>query len=321
MKSIKVDPHLTKSIVKGLIAMLLFAFSFAGQTNAQTTASSKDSIDYTALVTELIPAHWKIFDEVKRYTPESLYEIINGGAELYLAYDVVALNFVSLINKADSGQYIELSIYDMGSPINAFGIFSVERPPGMKYLNLGRTGYQSDGNYYIWQGRYYILVVASDNIEELNWKNLAIASKVAAVLPDSGERVWGLTAFPKTNLVPDSIKYFKVDAMGLDFLRNTYTATYKTAGADISVFLSVHQTPQSAGNTIAKYREFAGKYGKGVEPTTRNNAKFILCKMGSEFDVVFQNGKLVGGVTAAAGRELAIQFAAGFQKELSQQCF
>ncbi|MBW2324757.1 MAG: hypothetical protein JRF41_14850 [Deltaproteobacteria bacterium] len=126
------------------------------------------------------PNGWKAVGGVKRFKPENLYEIINGAAELYLAYDVrdmifisfekdtdsaffIDLSiydvrdmiFISFEKDTDSAFFIDLSIYDMGSPANAFGVFSVGRSSGDPSLNFGREGYYQNGSYYIWKGRYY----------------------------------------------------------------------------------------------------------------------------------------------------------------------
>ena len=70
--------------------------------------------------------------------------------------------FPSYMNTSNNEQFIDLSVYDMGSPTNAFGVYSSERSQGKPSLNLGRTGYRSDASYFIWKGQYYVRIVASD---------------------------------------------------------------------------------------------------------------------------------------------------------------
>ena len=49
------------------------------------------------LMTNLAPDDWELYGQVRRYGPVDLYELINGAAELYLAYDMKDLN-LSLIH-------------------------------------------------------------------------------------------------------------------------------------------------------------------------------------------------------------------------------
>jgi hypothetical protein len=175
-------------------------------------------------VADFTPYGWQIFDRVKQYTPQNLYEQINGRASLFLAYDVIRLTFVSFLDNHNTAKFIDLSVYDMGTPANASGIFSAERSKGEKTVNLGRDGYRSGANYFIWHGPYYIRIIGSQDTDALQRIGMDLARKATASLPDSGEPGWGLNALPQTDRLPHSVQYFKVDGMGMDFMHNTYTA-------------------------------------------------------------------------------------------------
>ena len=83
----------------------------------------------TAMMVEsLTPTGWELYDKVLQFIPENLYQHINGRAEYYLAYDVVGLTFANFEKSTDKNVFIHLSIYDMGTPTNAFGVFAGERP-------------------------------------------------------------------------------------------------------------------------------------------------------------------------------------------------
>lgn len=271
------------------------------------------------IVAGLTPAGWEIFDKVMKFTAENLYEQIDGRAEFFLAYDVISMIFASFINRADTGQFIDLSIYDMGTPTNAFGVYSLERSQGEPSLDLGRTGYRSDANYYIWKGQYYIKVIASDATVELQRIGMGLARKVSALLLDSGETVWGMTALPQTDRVPESVQYFKVDAMGLDFMQNTYTAKYRKGGTVVTIFLSQRDSPESAQAAVAGYAKYARQYGKGVDRVTVKGVDLVSCDMGGSYDVLFQKGRQMGGVSSVADRSLAIQVAIDLWTRLRQE--
>ena len=71
------------------------------------------------------------------------------------------LTCVSLVNARDSKQFIDVYLYDMGQPAQAFGVFSVERTEGLPAVPLGREGYRAEASYFFWKGRYYVQVLAS----------------------------------------------------------------------------------------------------------------------------------------------------------------
>jgi hypothetical protein len=272
--------------------------------------------DLPARVADFGPAGWRLEGKVLEFTPGNLYEQIDGRAEFFLAYDVVSLTFADFENVTDTRRSIELSIYDMGTVTNAFGVYSAERSGGETPVNLGRAAYRSGSSVYVWRGQYYLQVIALSLKQDLLEPALELAKKAADALPDSGEPVWGLTALPEKDRVPDSVKYFQVDALGLDFMRNTYTAQYRKGGASMDVFLSRQDSIESAKAIVGRYAEYAGKYGKGVENLDAKGGKYLVCDMGDAFDVVFQTGRLVAGVTAAKDRTHALDAAAEFRRQL-----
>jgi len=273
--------------------------------NGQIVASQS----LPAMVSDSTPKGWQIFDEVKQFTPENLYEQINGRASFFIAYDMIRMTYVSFVNSDKTSQFINLSIYNMGTPTNAFGVFSAERSQGESPLELGRAGYRSDANYFIWKGQYYIRIISSEATNEFQWIGMDLARKVTDFLLDSNEQVWGLTALPLTDRMPESVQYFKVDAMGLDFMRNTYTATYRKGNTLVTAFLSQQDSAESAQTKVVRYAAYAIKYGKGIDRLKAGEVELVSCDMGGSYDVVYQKGRLIGGVSYVEDRGLAIRVA------------
>jgi len=262
------------------------------------------------------PKGWQIFDEIKQFRSENLYEQINGRASFFLAYDMIRMTYVSFENSEVTMKFIDLSIYDMGTPTNAFGVFSAERSQGEYPLNLGRAGYRSAANYFIWKGQYYIRIISSEATDEFKRVGMELARKVTDCLLDSGEQVWGLAALPLKDRMPESVQYFKVDAMGLDFMRNTYTAAYRKGNTSVTAFLSQHDDAESARATVARYAMYAQKYGKGIDRMKAGEVELVSCDMGGSYDVVFHKGRLIGGVSSVEDRDLAIRVAIEMWKQL-----
>ncbi|UCH63399.1 MAG: hypothetical protein JSU77_02795 [Fidelibacterota bacterium] len=271
------------------------------------------------MVASLTPEGWEIYDRVMQFTAGNLYEQIDGRAEYYIAYDVIGLTFASFDKSADNNISLNVSIYDMGTPTNAFGVFSGERSTGVARLELGRDAYSSGANYYIWKGRYYVQIVALDTLEIFKQVGLDMAEKLTSLLQDSGEPVWGLTVLPEANRVPQSVQYFLVDAMGLDFMRNTYMAQYTKGDVVVTAFLSQRDSQETAQATMAEYIEYANRYGEGVNSLTTNGVELVSCDMNESYDVVFQKGKLVGGVSMVEDQSLAIQGAIDLWRQLPQE--
>ncbi len=205
---------LYKSLIFVMYLVLLTVVVAKGQTTVRDTVPKNDiatSAEKIALmVASLTPKGWELYDKVIQFTPENLYEQINGRAEYYLSYDMIRMTFASFRKSTDNSNFINLSIYNMSTPSNAFGVFSGERSLGVPPLKLGRDAYRSEANYYIWKGQYYIQIIAIDTTYELRSIGMDLAGKLTDSLQDSGQPIWGLQALPQKNQVPQSVQYFLI---------------------------------------------------------------------------------------------------------------
>jgi len=296
-------------ILERILKLRLLALTVAAVMSIGTYGQIIASPSLPVMVAGSTPKGWQIFDEAKQFTPENLYEQINGRAAFFQAYDMIRMTYARFVNSDETTQFINLSIYDMGTPTNAFGVFSAERSQGESSLDLGRASYRSGANYFIWKGQYYIRIISAGTSDEFQRIGMDLAQKVTDFLLDSGEHVWGLSALPLADRMPESVQYFKVDAMGLDFMRNTYTATYRKGNTMVTAFLSRQDSAESARAKVVRYAAYAKKYGKGTDRLRAGEVELVSCDMGGTYDVVYQKGPLIGGVTYVEDRSLAIRVA------------
>jgi len=300
-----------RRLSSGLLVLMVVALMVIWS-NRQLIASQS----LPEIVAGFTPKDWQIFDEIKQFRPENIYEQINGRASFFLAYDMIRMTYVSFVNSVNPAQFIDLSIYNMGTPTNAFGVFSTERSPEAPSLDIGRAGYRSGADHFIWQGQYYIRVISSEATGELQRIGLDLARKVTECLPDSDEQPWGMAALPLKDRISASIQYVKVNAMGMDFMHNTYMAEYRKNGTKVTAFLSRRDSAESARVNLDRYAAFAQKYGKGVDRLRVEGVKLVSCDMGGSFDVVFHKGRLIGGVSSVEDRGLAIRVATELWQQL-----
>src|SRR5574340_658280 len=90
---------------------------------------------WPGLAADLLPGTaavpgWPARVESRTYTPQTLYECIDGAADLFLAYGFQTLTHGEY--GADDAHLITVDVYDMGAPLHAFGVFSSERPAAVK---------------------------------------------------------------------------------------------------------------------------------------------------------------------------------------------
>jgi hypothetical protein len=268
-------------------------------------------------LTKILPSGWKLMETIKHFTPENLYEHIDGRAEFFLAYGVVHMTFATYIHQTDTATFIDVCVYDMGHPSNAFGVFAAERPKVFHPIDVNRTGYRSGANLFIWKGSYYVRMIASDDSSRLQKINMELAKELSNSLYDSGESVWGLEVLPTIDRVPGSERYFRQDAMGLDFMANTYMAQYRKNGAIVTVFLSKKDHSASAREVLRQYVVYVEQLGEGLKKVTRNGVVISLCDMGGTYDAIFQKDDVVAGVNSVKDPVLAADSAFAIWQHLN----
>lgn len=285
--------------------------------SAEVREGTKELEALAAKIEGLAPDGWKNAGRVESYVVANLYDKINGRSELFMSYDVLGLVFVSVVRNETPDQFIDVYLYDMKTVAGAFGIFSVERWPGSPSIDIGRGGSILDNDLLFWKGRYYVAVTISEDTPELRAARETIARRLATDLPDINETPWGLETLPKEGLIADSVQFFMVDALALDFMTNTFTAQYRSGALETTVFLSRQETPEKAHENLEKYAGYLNAYGSGPERNEEEGMHVLVGGIGGGyFDAVFVRGRHLAGVTNVQGRDEALRAVREFAKRL-----
>ncbi|UCG66990.1 MAG: hypothetical protein JSW12_08350 [Deltaproteobacteria bacterium] len=292
------------------LSLVLIIFLFHGAFHSVRSAALDHSYEsLSQKLTKILPPGWKLAEAIKHFTPENLYEHIDGRAEFFFAYGMVQMTFAAYTDPTETATFIDVCVYDMGHPSNAFGVFAAERPEVFHPIDVNRAGYLSGGNLFIWKGSYYVRMIASDDSSRLQRINMELAKELSDSLYDSGESLWGLEVLPTIDRVPGSERYFRQDAMGLDFMANTYMAQYRKNGVIVTVFLSKKDHYASARKVLRRYVLYVEQLGEGLKEVTRNGVVISLCDMGGTYDAIFQREDVVAGVTSVKDPVLAVDSA------------
>jgi len=201
---------------------------------------------------------WKFSEAPQNYVPGTLYEYINGAAEIYLAYDFKEL-IVGLYNKEESEPSLSLEIYDMGNEINSFGIYSAERFPESQFISLGNQGYLEEGTLNFIVGKYYIKLLCFDCGEESDKLLKLFSQEVAKKVKFKGQLPPLLKLFPDEGLIQNSEKFFLRNFMGYSFLHDGYLANYKLLDLEFDCFFIKGENAEDAKNMLERYLEKKGK--------------------------------------------------------------
>jgi hypothetical protein len=147
---------------------------------------------------------WKAAGQDAVYNRKTLYDYMDGGAEVYLAFDFREV-FVRRYDDA-GGNELVLDIYDMGSPAEAFGMFSCDRQD--PDAGIGQGSEYGPGLLRFWRGRYFVSITVSGNEEKAEKVVLDLGKAVAPLLGPDGAPPDMIKLLPPAGLLADKTAYF-----------------------------------------------------------------------------------------------------------------
>jgi len=212
---------------------------------------------------------WAVKGEVLKFSPENLFEYINGAAEAYLSYDFQAL-IAAEYEKAGSPQTVSVEIYDMGSLKNAFGIYSAERYPDSNFISVGLQGYEEEGVLNFFMSHYYIKLLAFDSDQPSPETLRLFAAEIARRIGEKGDWPTPLKIFPAEGRVANSEKFILKNFLGYDFLHNGYMASYRFDAWEFDCFIIEAQDLAQAKVMLDKYLQ--AKKEAHPQPILENRA-------------------------------------------------
>jgi hypothetical protein len=250
----------------------------------------------------------KPMGDTEFYNADNLFEKIDGRAPAYLNFNFQNLRCRSFSITGPSGSFVDVYEYRFDTPVNAFGMFSLERDPKGEALAFAPDGYASGMGFFFRQGPRYIQVMASDQ----NAKTLELAKTIAADraknLPADDIGLDARRRLPATGLDPASVQFVQENAQGQAFLKNVFQAKYDFAGKKMPFFLMV-AAPADAAAAWKSYQDFAGQFGGKVTALPDvNGAKIFAAQNFGTWKVIYQRDGEIGGVVDAGDGEQARAF-------------
>jgi len=190
---------------------------------------------------------FKLTDGPTRYTPQTLFEYIDGGADSFLAFDFEELSAATY----ESAQKVSITadLYRHRDATRAFGIYSQERPAGTTALPVGTEGHAGSDYLLFVSGAYYVkLSQAGPGPSVLR----AFADKIAARLPGPKEAPPVLKLFPDKGKRARAEKLTAKDFLGHAFLHDGATAPYELDGAHFRLFVAQGKDEADAREMVTR---------------------------------------------------------------------
>lgn len=205
---------------------------------------------------------WKQLGEIQTFIPKTLYEYINGAADLYLMYDFQELKVAEYQNEKKAS--VTVDVYRHKTSTHAFGIYSQERLPSANFLDIGAQGYSEKDVLNFLTGNYYVKINSFNTGAEDQEILLTFAKKVSENLGAKGSLPSILNSFPEEGKVKNSEKFIAKNFLGYSFFHSAFTTDYDLFGKKFKLFVIESGEQNECRNMIRKYLDQTGKAGKSV---------------------------------------------------------
>jgi hypothetical protein len=257
---------------------------------------------------------WEAVQKDAVYDRQTLYDYLDGGAEVYLAFDFKQV-FVRKYSGPGQNE-IACDIYDMGSSAEAFGVFSCDRQD--EEAGIGQESEYGPGLLRFWQGPYFVSVTVGGDEREAEKAILALGRAAASCLGPPGAKPGLLQCLPPAGLRPNRSCYFhsainlnnrffisSENILNLSRQTNCLLAEYGQSPAG-PVHLLVVQYPEE-GQAPAAVESFLQSYlpqGREAGAAQTDNKKWTMAKVYKNYAAIAFD---------APSREWAEQFLSSLQ--------
>jgi len=215
-----------------------------------------------------VPAGWELDRQDKIFDSLSLFDYIDGGAELYLSYGMKEV-IGRIITKEENE--IRIEVFDMVEARNAFGVFTNTRLKDEKQYGQGSQYFP--GAQIFWKDKYYITVTANDVNEDIAEAIRMISAGIDANIETTGAIPGIIQYLPEQDLQPDGYLYFHhyiwlnsyyyiADDNFLNIDKNTPALLAKYQEQDNRVYLLLIEYPENKSAEEA-HRAFREKFMPG----------------------------------------------------------
>jgi hypothetical protein len=197
------------------------------------------------------------------YTPDNLFEYINGAAEVFLSYDFQVLATITYENQKKNSFTVD--VYRHNDDRNGFGIYSAEKPQKGNFIPIGAQGYYEKGILNFLKGTYYVKMSGYDLGDNDKQVLTTAAEAIAEVLKGTVGFPTAAKCFPGKGKLTNSERYINQNFLGHSFLHSAFTADYEKDGRKFQVFIIECENAGGVEKILQSYLDFIKKKGIKVE--------------------------------------------------------
>ena len=171
-------------------------------------------------------AGWRPLGEVKTYSPDNLWEYINGAADQFIDY-----GFQNLVSRelSNDSLVVSVDIYIMGADIAAYGIFETEsRYITSRQLIGAEAVITPPSQALMYKSTFYVKICALEG-QLTEHQGIELLHQLANQLPGENQPPKELELLPVENRLDGQIGFAMKGYLGLNELPNCLYADYQNS--------------------------------------------------------------------------------------------
>ena len=234
---------------------LCFVFVYGGQLGAVTDVRKM-------LPPQSAGSEWRLVGDNYSYLPDTLYNYINGAADLFISYGFVALTGGEYRRGSDKRDNVTVDVYDMGSTLNAFGVFQSKRDPEVRSLTIGAGAFGTEKYVFFYKGRFYVEIQAYVLSSTTSDVVMKMAQQVDQSIGEDSAPPSELRYLPDDNRVAGSEMYITGGILGHGFLDRGLLCDYTIGGETVKAFVVFFSSGALAVKALDHYKSYLERSGE-----------------------------------------------------------
>jgi hypothetical protein len=205
---------------------------------------------------------WTMQGKPATYNEKNLYKYINGEAELFYPYGFKALGTAFYAKGGSPDVGLVADLYEMGSPLDAFGIYSRYRDPEAESIKVGSEGFISESQLMFYKDRYFGRLSPSGTATLARSVFLACATAMADKISGTSSPPGVLAVLRIPAVISGTETYIAQSVLGYAFFKKGLTADATLDNNRIRIFVVLDDSPDASSRTLSEYQSYLEKAGK-----------------------------------------------------------
>ena len=241
-----------------------------------------ESTEDTAVLRSLIPeavGAWQLGEDTRLYTGDALAEYLTNS-RLYHDYGFVEMvGSVYYETHLSKDPLLQVDLYRMGTPLDAFGIYSLQRNVQTRPQKIGTEAVLTSESLDAWKGNYHLKIQAWSIADAFSEGMVRIAQEVFRRIDGQADVSSLFRLFPAEGKLPGTERFFHtyraldqitlvptINVLQLTPDTNGILAEYRNQGSTLEfdtmvLFCVEYPTPEDALAAFEFYRAYSQQRG------------------------------------------------------------